>query len=148
MPASINDRNRRAAQALDDASTAADAGDILKPGGGSGSAGGGFPWDVTMGLLRSVGRIDEGSALLLLRHSCGSRIRMQVTAAGLASLLVINCSGDGQLITPDGIQKVHVDPSDEGEPEPDETTEPVLGSIPVEACVDGVTKTIHLMGSA
>lgn len=101
----------------------------------------GFPWDVTIGNIRSQGTIVSGAAMVKLSHSCGSQVRMYINSSGVASLLVTNCSGQGQMVTPTGIVPVTASGDD-----PPVETGPALTPINIEACVDGVTKTLTLYG--
>jgi hypothetical protein len=84
--------------------------------------------------------VDAGSTIRM-RDDCGSEILININAAGDAMVRVINCSGNGYKLTPDGLVKVSVD----GEGTETEEGSP-LGTITVEACVDGVDRTLVLFG--
>jgi hypothetical protein len=87
---------------------------------------------------------DTGSQVDL-RHTCGSQARILVDSAGAATVRVIGCDGVGYKLSKDGLTQVTVtDPGTEDEVET--PTGSPMGQITVQACVDGVTKTLHLVG--
>jgi hypothetical protein len=123
------------------------AGQRLVVGGGGGA--GGLPIDGISpnGDLTWHASVEDTESHIALQHSCGGQARMRVDSAGVASLRVLGCDGDGFKLDPDGLVAVSVtDPGTEEEVETPNGSP--LGLITVQACVDGVTKTLHLLGYA
>jgi hypothetical protein len=90
--------------------------------------------------------VTDVASHLELQDDCGAQVQAIVTAAGAAKVRVIGCDGVGYKLGPDGLTKVTVtDPGTEDEEETPDTSGPI-GMITITGCVDGVDKTIHVMG--
>jgi hypothetical protein len=116
--------------------------------GGSGS-GGGRPinWTSPNGNLALAADATDAMAIVKLSHSCGSQIRLYIDASGNAAMRVVNCSGDGYRLDSDGLAAVHVDTNAEtGEETEAESAGGALGTVTIMGCVDGVDKSITVMG--
>ncbi len=114
---------------------------LAAPGAGAAAAQRPIDWESPDTVNKLFADATDGETIVRLRNSCGSEILININAAGAAQVRVINCSGNGYKLTPDGLVKVSVDgdgtETEEGSP---------LGVITVEACVDGVTRTLNIVG--
>lgn len=115
----------------------------------SGASGLGFPIyqespDTSLYWLADV---TDVASHLELQDDCGAQVQAIVFADGTAKVRVIGCDGVGYKLGPDGLTKVTVaDPGTEDETETPDPTGGPMGTITVQACVDGVTKTLKLIG--
>jgi hypothetical protein len=153
MPKSVNDRNRAALAAQDLNDMAAATGATLAVGETGGGGGAGFPFDASAGLLHASGSINSTVAQVRLSHACGAESLLRITDPAHATLRILGCRDattgkrSGWELTEDGLRAVVVDTDENG----DETTEEdpertLLPTLQVNACVNGVTKTLVLYG--
>jgi len=114
-------------------------------GGGGGGGGRPIDWESPDATHTLYAEADDASTRVILQDICGSQVRLQILADGSASVRVIDCTGAGYKLTPSGLQQITVtDPG--GESESETPVGSPLGMVTVQACVDGVTKTLHLVG--
>ncbi len=111
--------------------------------------GGGRPldWKSPDGTLSLYAEAADTDVKIRLQDNCGTQILVRIDAAGNGKIRITGCDGVGFSLTPAGLQKVTLsDPGGEAETEtPDPGSSP-MSEITVQACVDGVTKTLHLFG--
>jgi hypothetical protein len=118
---------------------------LAAPGAGGGAGARPIDWKSPDDTLSLFAEVDNASTRIRLQDDCGSQILIQITSAGLPMVRVIDCAGNGVKITPEGIQQVTVTDAG-GETETETEIDSPYGPITVQACVDGVTKTLHLIG--
>lgn len=117
---------------------------VVSPSAGSG-AGTGFPWTATAGAVTHEGTLDAtAGGKVRLVHTCTAEAILSMDQAGNGAATVIGCGGTGWQLTKDGLRRVQRN-GETGEIEPVPGDLP-LGRITVTACVDGVNKTIVLLG--
>jgi hypothetical protein len=117
---------------------------VVSPAVGAG-VGTGFPWSASAGAVTHEGTLDAtAGGKVRLAHTCTAEVLMTMDQSGNGAATVIGCSGTGWQLTKDGLQEVQRNP-ETGEIEPVPGAVP-LGKITVNACVDGVDKTLVLMG--
>lgn len=116
--------------------------------GGGGGGGGGFPIDEESpnGDLRIQADIADSGSQVRISHSCGSEVKISMDGSGVGIMRVLDCTGAGYKFDKNGVTQVQVTT----DPATGEETETPVGSpmsqITVQACVNGVNKTLHLFG--
>lgn len=116
---------------------------------GAGGGGGERPidWASPDESLTLYANVTDAGAIIRLQESCGAQVLLRMRPDGTAQVRVIGCDGVGYSLGPDGLKEVAV--TGAGTEEEAETSPPgsqPLGAITVQACVNGVTKTLTLFG--
>lgn len=82
-----------------------------------------------------------------LDHTCGSSILLRIAADGSAAIRIIGCDGVGYKLTPTGLTQVTVTVDGETGEETEADGEDSLTWITVTGCVDGVNRSIRVLGA-
>ena len=85
---------------------------------------------------------DDTSDRVRLRHTCGAEIILEMAAGGAPKIRLVDCAGVGVRIDPTGITAISVDPETGEETESGST----YGPLTVTGCVDGVNRSITVLG--
>lgn len=122
---------------------------VAAAGAGGGGGGLDLPIDVQSPSQQLRLQIDLSDQRVRVRlsHSCGAEVLLRVLADGQAAVRILDCSRQGLLLTPNGMQEVTVveDP-DTGEETETPTQPQPLAPITVTGCVNGQTKQIVVFG--
>lgn len=112
---------------------------------GSGGDARPIDWLSPDGDLRLRADATDARAYVILQDDCGAQVLIDVKADGSARVRVIGCDGVGYSLTPAGLAQVSVtDPG--GEDEEETVTEAPASWIIITGCVDGVNKSVRVMG--
>ena len=113
--------------------------------GSGGSASRPIDWPSPDGTMSLFADSTDASVRVILQDDCGAQILLQMLPDGSAKVRVIGCDGVGYSLTPAGLAKVTV--TDPGTEEEDETVdEAPAGWITITGCVDGVNRSIRVIG--
>lgn len=102
-------------------------------------------WLSPDGVLRLRADSTNAGVSVILSNTCGSQILLNIKPDGSSKIRVIGCDGVGYSLTPAGLAQVSVsDPG--GEDEEETVTEAPASWITITGCVDGVNRSIRVMG--
>lgn len=119
---------------------------MCAPGAG-GAAARPIDWKSPDGKISLYAESKDTSVIVRLQDDCGAQVLLSVAADGTAKVRVIGCDGSGYALTPSGITQVTV--TGAGTESESETTPPgsqPIGTITITACVNGVNKSITILG--